>query len=437
MNITPQILEHWLEASNLSRQQFIQKYAIPPLVYVPRMPDTLQPVFGVLYVLIFILALTGNAVVLLLLCQRKAAQSPSTLFISSLALSDILISLCCLPATCFQNFFTNWLASDFLCKLVPFSQVTAVTASILTLTCIAVERFHGILYPMRFQNSCSTHHATKMLLAVWLVALAVAAPMGYAQRVEVKYDFLFDVRYICCQEVWPHNQQRRAYTTVLSVLLFLIPMATMAVLYFKIIRELWGKHRVHAIMLETLESEISKITRRKRRAVRMMVTVVLLFGVCWAPFHLVSLLSDYGMLHLNSDSEFVVFSVVQLLGFSNSVCNPVVYVTLGDNFKKDLVGRLVRARKRAWLPTCCLRGRSRVDVWVVEPPGLRRRSEQSTLEVELHQWNREAWGPGLGPEPASSSPFPRVHLFRACCKKSSSPLLLSVTDPLHNSTPDI
>lgn len=36
------------------------------------------------------------------------------------------------------------------------------------------------------------------------------------------------------------------------------------------------------------------ILRRKKRAIRMMATVVLLFAACWAPFHLVSLLLDYG-----------------------------------------------------------------------------------------------------------------------------------------------
>jgi len=78
----------------------------------------------------------------------------------------------------------------------------------------------------------------------------------------VKYDFLFDVHYTCCLEVWPSQQQRRAYTTCLSVLVFLVPLATMAILYWKIMRELWGKHKVHDVMFQTLPgSEINKITR--------------------------------------------------------------------------------------------------------------------------------------------------------------------------------
>lgn len=110
MNLTAHLLDLMLKASNLSRWQFIQEFSIPPLVAVPRLPSTLLPVFGLLYVLIFGLAVVGNGAVLVILCRRKALQSPSTFFICSLALSDLLISIVCVPATMLQHFFTNWLA---------------------------------------------------------------------------------------------------------------------------------------------------------------------------------------------------------------------------------------------------------------------------------------------------------------------------------------
>ncbi|XP_061115453.1 pyroglutamylated RF-amide peptide receptor [Conger conger] len=351
MNLTPQLLEPLLEASNLSRKQFIQEYGLASLVYVPRLPSVLQPVFGLLYVLIFALALAGNTAVLILLCRRKALQTPSTFFICSLALSDLLISVFCIPATLLQHVFTNWLAGDFLCKLIPFLQVTAIATSILTMTCIAMERFKGIMYPLRLHSGFSPRHAINMLVAVWLIALGIAGPMWYAHKVEVKYDFLYEVSYTCCREVWPHPGQRQAYTAVLSVLVFLAPMLIVALLYGRIVAELWGKHRVHDVMFQALPgSEIKKIARKKRHAVKMMAIVVLLFAICWAPFQLVSLLSDYGKLNLNSDQEFMVFSTVQILGFSNSVCNPLVYAALNSRFKRDLVGLLRRARGSGWWP---------------------------------------------------------------------------------------
>lgn len=57
-------------------------------------------------------------------------------------------------------------------------------------------------------------------------------------------------------------------------------------------------------------------SRRKRRAVKMMATVVLLFGACWAPFHLVSLLLDYGNSHIHIHSQR---DLLSYLRFSESM----------------------------------------------------------------------------------------------------------------------
>ncbi|XP_026090423.1 pyroglutamylated RFamide peptide receptor-like isoform X1 [Carassius auratus] len=441
MNLTAHFLDLMLKASNLSRWQFIQEFSIPPLVAVPRLPSTLLPVFGLLYVLIFGLAVVGNGAVLVLLCHRKALQSPSTFFICSLALSDLLISIVCVPATLLQHFFTNWLAGDFLCKLIPFLQVTAIGTSMLTMTCIAIERFQGILYPLHVRNSYFLCHAFKMLVAVWLVALAIAAPMWFVQKVEVKYDFLFDVHHTCCLEVWPSQRQRRAYTTCLSVLVFLAPLVTMAILYWKIMRELWGKHKVHDVMFQMLPgSEISKITRSKKRAVRMMATVVMLFVTCWAPFHLVSLLLDYGQLDLDLDSEFLLVSVVQILGFSNSVCNPLVYAALNTTFKRDLLALLTRGCSGA-RGCCCSscscwswRSHRRVGISAVESVEPRQGLETTCRQRGIRSCSKTAWE--AEPERPTTNMFPPMNLLSAIRpKKTSSTMILSVIDPPHtNST---
>ncbi|MBN3294563.1 QRFPR protein, partial [Polypterus senegalus] len=372
MNITPEVLELLLQKYNLSRDQFITMFQLQPLVFVPRLPTILQPIFGILYMAIFSVALGGNIAVLLLLCRKKALKSTSTFFVCSLALSDLLISLVCIPITFLQHFSTNWLAAG-----------------------------------------------------VWLSSLAIASPMWYAHKVEIKYDFLFDVHYTCCLEVWPLPWHRQVYTTVLLVLMFLVPMGTMGILYGKIIHELWCKHRIHDVMFQALPgSEINKITRKRKRAVKMMVVVVLLFVICWLPFHLVSVLSDFGHLHMNEEQEFLLYAAVQVIGFSNSVCNPVVYAALNENFKKHLLCLLMQG-------IVCRRGHCfgsrgvRVGISTVESQHLGEPTEQSLLGMGRHT-SRIAWEL----EPHASSSFPQVHLFRAVNKQHSDPLLLSVTDPL-------
>lgn len=42
-----------------------------------------------------------------------------------------------------------------------------------------------------------------------------------------------------------------------------------------------------------LYSFVFTSNRKKKRAVKMMVTIVLLFTICWAPFHTVHMLFEY------------------------------------------------------------------------------------------------------------------------------------------------
>ncbi|KTG06469.1 hypothetical protein cypCar_00026692 [Cyprinus carpio] len=454
MNLTAHLLDLMLKASNLSRWQFIQEFSIPPLVAVPRLPSTLLPVFGLLYVLIFGLAVVGNGAVLVILCRRKALQSPSTFFICSLALSDLLISIVCVPATMLQHFFTNWLAGFSCAVNTHFLQVQHSNQHAQRMTCIAAR---GVSRTT-LSSACPQQLLFVMppdcwvvwKMVVWLVALAIAAPILFVQKVEVKYDFLFDVQHTCCLEVWPSQHQRRAYTTCLSVLVFLAPLTTMAILYWKIMRELWGKHKVHDVIFQTLPgSEINKITRRKKRAVRMMATVVLLFAACWAPFHLVSLLLDYGttkhlvhfplaycQLDLDLDSEFLLVSVVQILGFSNSVCNPLVYAALNTTFKRDLLALLTRGCSGA-RGCCCSscswwswRSHKRVGISAVESVEPRRGLETTCRQGGIRSWSKPAWEGE--PERPTSNMFPPMNLLSAIrSKKTSSTMILSVIDPPH------
>ena len=46
---------------------------------------------------------------------------------------------------------------------------------------------------------------------------------------------------------------------------------------------------------------LSRGSRKKKRAVVMMVTVVALFAVCWAPFHVVHMMVEY--------SKYIAFSL--------------------------------------------------------------------------------------------------------------------------------
>ncbi|XP_025276267.2 pyroglutamylated RF-amide peptide receptor isoform X2 [Canis lupus baileyi] len=341
LNVTPEQLSRLLRGHNLSREQFIARYGLRPLVYTPELPGRAKLALVLTGVLLFALALFGNALVVYVVTRRRAMRTVTNIFICSLALSDLLIAFFCIPVTMLQNISDTWLGGAFICKMLPFVQSTAVVTEILTMTCIAAERHQGLVHPFKMKGQYTNRRAFTMLGVVWLVAVIVGSPMWHVQRLEIKYDFLYEKEHICCLEEWASPAHQKIYTTFILVILFLLPLMLMLILYSKIGYELWIKKRVgDCSVLRTIHGkEMSKITRKKKRAVIMMVTVVALFAVCWAPFHVVHMMMEYSNFEKEYDDVTIkmIFAIVQIIGFSNSICNPIVYAFMNENFKKNFL----------------------------------------------------------------------------------------------------
>jgi G protein-coupled receptor 103 len=79
----------------------------------------------------------------------------------------------------------------------------------------------------------------------------------------VKYDFLYNLHHVCCQERWRSASHRQLYATFILVVLFLLPLAAMLILYTRIGIELWIRKRVgDSSVLNTMnQGEVGKISR--------------------------------------------------------------------------------------------------------------------------------------------------------------------------------
>ncbi|CAM4726463.1 unnamed protein product [Leuciscus chuanchicus] len=357
MKITPEVLEQLLQLYNLTRREFIETYQIQPLVYIPELPASAKTTFVIVYTVIFLLALIGNSLVVYIVLIKRGIQTATNIFICSLAVSDLLISFFCIPFTLLQNISSEWFGGVLVCKTVPFVQTTAIVTGILTMTCIAAERYQGIVHPLKIKRQCTPQRAYRMLVVVWIAAMVTGSPMLFVQQLEVKYDFLYDLHHVCCQERWSSSAHRKEYATFILVFLFLLPLAAMLILYTRIGIELWIRKQVgdSSVLNAMNQREVSKIFRKKRRAIKMMVTIVVLFTVCWAPFHTVHMLFEYSYLNKKYDDITInmIIAVTQAIGFSNSFNNPIIYAFMNENFQKNCMSTL---------SLCIRRSSHRVDV---------------------------------------------------------------------------
>lgn len=73
-----------------------------------------------LYVLIFALSVGGNALVVAVLLLHRRLRTVTNSFLLSLALSDLLLALCCMPFTLLPNLMGTFVFGEAVCKLMAY-----------------------------------------------------------------------------------------------------------------------------------------------------------------------------------------------------------------------------------------------------------------------------------------------------------------------------
>lgn len=145
-----------------------------------------RSIFVVLYSLIFLAGVSGNACVVLAVAKNKALQTVRNLFIVSLSASDLVVCLFSLPISASTSMYKTWEFGEALCYAIPMFQGMSVFISTFTLTCIAIDRFILIIFPTK--RPIQVTHAVVMIAVVWTLAMSMTLPMVINQKL-VTYSY--------------------------------------------------------------------------------------------------------------------------------------------------------------------------------------------------------------------------------------------------------
>lgn len=76
----------------------------------------------ILYITILLLAIVGNALVILTLIQNRRMRTITNVFLLNLAVSDILLGVLCMPITLIGTLLRDFVFGEVMCKLLPYLQ---------------------------------------------------------------------------------------------------------------------------------------------------------------------------------------------------------------------------------------------------------------------------------------------------------------------------
>ncbi|XP_061763318.1 somatostatin receptor type 5 [Nerophis ophidion] len=285
--------------------------------------DGFGVLMAVLYPLVCIVGLAGNSLVIITILKLDKMSSATTVYIFNLALADGLFMVG-LPFMVSQNFLSSWLFGNVACKVVMVLDGINQFTSVFCLTVMSIDRYMALADPLRF--ACwRTPRCAKIISALlWLFSLVTILPMAL--------HFSAD-RGLCIpdiiSEVWWLSVL--SYTFVLG---FALPFTVMIASYTALLLTL----RSQRLQATTPNHENH---RPERQVTKMVVAVVIVFGMCWLPFYTFNFCSMY-----ETDLTFVrAFDFVVLLSYSWSCANPILYTCLSDTFRRHFRTLLCSATK--------------------------------------------------------------------------------------------
>jgi len=75
-----------------------------------------------LYAIIFLLAIAGNALVIATLAHDRRMRTVTNLFLLNLAVSDLLLAVLCMPFTLIPTLLKNFIFGKAMCKVIRYMQ---------------------------------------------------------------------------------------------------------------------------------------------------------------------------------------------------------------------------------------------------------------------------------------------------------------------------
>ncbi|XP_074640174.1 thyrotropin-releasing hormone receptor-like [Tubulanus polymorphus] len=276
-------------------------------------------------------------------------RNSTNFFLLNLSVADLFVLTICMPSALLEFHSKDiWYLGEAMCKLVPYLENLSSHASVLTILAISFERYYAICHPFQAQYNCTAERSIKVLIGVWIFAIAVSVPFIFTTELGTAKFTKTGQTVTTCRTVATTRKSRAFFTTNIA-LFFFIPVVILVVLYSNIILRLFNDAQ------QLLQGDVnsSSTLRTRRQVVYMLISIIVLFVTCMLPFRILSFymmftpmerirseVGMYGMLYL------VLFS--RIMYYLNSAGNFVVYNVLStkfrDAFRKALCPRVHKTR---------------------------------------------------------------------------------------------
>jgi len=311
----------------------------------------IRPITLIVYLVTFVFGLVGNTLVIYVIAKyhKIRSRSVSNYYIWNLAFADELFVLT-LPFLGYATYANNWPFDALSCKVATVFRECNKFASVYTLVALSIDRFLATFH--QFGRFRQINVGLAACAAIWTICLALSTPYWLFSQVVLTSRNRFS-----CRIQWPSMTVHRVWTYCSLVAGLLAPFTVIATFSVLLLRRVHGRTSNAAgqsgarasmggggTVDRMSASRLERMTRLNSSMTRMVLVIVVMFGVCQLPYHVMEVTSlividrmaqDPHSLSLTTLRALIYCNVVvQILVFLSSCCNPIVYGILNKNYRK-------------------------------------------------------------------------------------------------------
>lgn len=315
---------------------------------------TLSVILIAIHCIIIISILGCNTLVNYVILTYKNMHYPINFYVASLCSSDALVGMFSLPLYMFLEFFcpSNKQSYCIVLKMYRFMTDFTFMMSVYSMVAMAAERHRAVF--LAFRQSYTVKQCAVRIFIIFVCALIYASFWSIWYPAE-KHPEYYDIARICNFNLTSTNDRFFGKLVLVDFfVLYIIPLTFSATLYVRVIYKLYRETREWRCanerdgvnpnnQIHMSASRLSSVSwtalAQKKRAIKMCLCILVVFAVMWMPYHVCHIYYMVELKELNEerpDLEWFVFPVVNILYFSNSWINCIIFGFFSIKFKRNL-----------------------------------------------------------------------------------------------------
>lgn len=276
--------------------------------------------FGCFYILVFFLALNGNSLALWIFSHQRGSSSPANIFLIHLAVADLSYVIILPLRATYHLTGGHWPFGEVPCRAAGFLFYVNMYASLYFLACVAGDRYLAVVHAVRSLKIRRARYAHIISFSLWaLVTVSMAPLLVTHQTAEVDGVTM-------CLQLYREKASRKALISL--AVAFTPPFLATLSCYLLIIYSLHRGSRLEPAL--------------KLKALRTIGLVMLIYVVCFLPYHMSRATFILGYNHPDVSCKTrrglsLANRLTSSLTCLNGALDPLIYLFGAEKFRGTLM----------------------------------------------------------------------------------------------------